>query len=102
MNVLRKKPAIFGRAEFLSPRDLMQRALVITALFLAAHLAGLREFCGVLNGTTGSTELNWKFSAFLGVIYVGLYLAFVLLVPILILAAALLRLGRPAAEKTPR
>jgi hypothetical protein len=90
-----KKCAIFQRAEFLSARDLLQRAAVISVLFLALHLAGFREFTGVLNGTIGSLTLGWKLSAFLAVIYIVFYLAFVVLVPVLILAAGILMVGQP-------
>ena len=45
---------LFRQAEFLSPKDLLQRAGAISVLFLVAHLAGLREFTSVLNGTVGS------------------------------------------------
>jgi hypothetical protein len=70
--------------------DLMQRAVAIGFLFLMAHLAGFREFTSVLNGTVGSVALGWNFSAFLAVIYIFLYLAFVILVPVMILAALIL------------
>jgi len=89
-----KKWTIFQRAEFLSAKDLLQRAVVISLLFLALHLAGFREFTGVLNGTIGSLALGWNLSAFLAVIYIVLYLAFVVLVPILILAAGILAIGQ--------
>jgi len=95
-----KKLAIFQRAEFLSAKDLLQRAAVISALFLAVHLAGFREFTGVLNGTIGSLTLGWKLSAFLAVIYIVFYLAFVALVPILILAAGILTVGRRLLRKS--
>lgn len=78
------------RAEFLSPKDLVKRAILITIVFGIAHLAGLKEFTTVLNGTMGSVQLGFGISAFLGLSYVFLYLAFVLGVPILLLAAALL------------
>ena len=78
------------RAEFLSPQDLIKRAILITIVFTIAHLAGLKEFTSVLNGTMGSVQLGFGISAFLGLSYVCLYLAFVLLVPILLLAAAML------------
>ena len=81
---------LFRRAEFLSPRDLLQRAGAISVLFLAVHLAGLREFTSVLNGTIGSVAAGWKLSGFLALIYILLYLAFVILVPVLVLAATLL------------
>jgi len=85
--------AVFQRAEFLSARDLLQRAGAISVLFLVAHVAGLREFTSVLNGTVGSVAAGWKLSSFLAVIYILLYLAFVILVPILILAAMILAVG---------
>lgn len=84
------KSAIFQRADFLSPKDLLQRACVITVIFLLLHLAGLREYTSILNGTVGSVALGWKLSGFLAVIYIISYLAFVVLVPILILAALIL------------
>jgi len=85
---------IFQRAEFLSAKDLLQRAAVISGLFLGLHLAGFQEFTGVLNGTIGSLTLGWKLSAFLAVIYIVVYLAFVILVPVLILAAGILTVGQ--------
>ena len=78
------------RAEFLSPKDMVRSAAIIALLFLVVHLAGLREFTSILNGTMRSPELGWKLSAFLGLAYIGSYLGFVLLVPILLLAAAFL------------
>lgn len=87
---LERRPAIFHRADFLSPKDLLQRACAISVMFLCLHLAGLREFASILNGTVGSLALGWKLSAFLAVIYIVAYLAFVILVPVMILAALLL------------
>ena len=106
-----KKWAIFQQAEFLSAKDLLERAVVISVLFLAVHLAGFREFTGVLNGTIGSLTLGWKLSAFLAVLYIVFYLAFVTLVPVLVLAAGILTVGRrlfrrssrePRTDSTPR
>lgn len=87
------------RAEFFSPKDFLRRALVISVLFLIAHLASLREFSSLLNGTMGSVELGWRFSVFFGLSYIVLYLAFVLLVPMLILAATFLVLWRRIFSK---
>ncbi len=94
-----QKLAIFRRAEFLSARDLLQRALGISGLFLLVHLAGLREFTSVLNGTVGSVAAGWKLSGFLALIYILLYLAFVILVPVLILAAMILAVGQRFRRK---
>ncbi len=85
-----KKLSIFQRTEFLSAKDLLQRAAAISGLFLAVHLAGFREYTGILNGTIGSLDLGWNLSTFLAVIYILLYLAFVILVPVLVLAAVIL------------
>ena len=94
-----KQFAFLQRAEFLSVKDLLQRAAAIAALFLLAHLAGLREFTSALNGTVGSTSVNVKLGTFLAAAYILLYLAFVVLVPILILAAMILALWRQAFKK---
>jgi len=95
-----KKFAIFQRADFLSPKDMLQRAAAISGLFLLIHLAGFRELTGVLNGTIGSLTLGWNLSAFLAVFYIVLYLAFVILVPVLILAAGILAVYRRCIQKT--
>jgi hypothetical protein len=94
-----QKFAIFRHAEFLSARDLCQRAAAISGLFLLAHLAGLREFTSVLNGTAGSTAVDVRLGTFLAVVYILLYLAFVILVPVLILAAMLLAAWRRCDRK---
>jgi hypothetical protein len=82
--------AALWRADFFSPKDFVRRALVIALFYLVVHLAGLREFTSLLNGTVGSVQLGWGLSGFLGLTYIFAYLAFVLLVPVLLLAAALL------------
>ena len=79
--------AALWRAKLLSPKDFVRRAVVIGLIFLAVHMAGLRDYTCILNGTVASPELGRGMSAFLGLAYVFAYLAFVLLVPILLLAA---------------
>ncbi len=71
---------------------LLQWAGLLLVIFFIAHLAGLRDFTSVLNGTIGSTSMDWKTAAFLGVAYVLIYLGVVLMVPILALAALILTL----------
>jgi hypothetical protein len=90
---------LFRRAEFLSAKDLLQRAGAIGVLFLVAHLAGLREFTSVLNGTVGSVAAGWKLSGFLALVYILSYLAFVILVPVLVLAAMILVVGQRFRRK---
>lgn len=90
---------LFQRAEFLSSRDMIQRAVAISGLFLLVHLAGFREFTGILNGTIGSLALGWNLSAFLAVLYIVLYLAFIILVPVLVLAAVILTVWQRLHQK---
>jgi hypothetical protein len=90
------------RADFCSPKDFVRRALLITVTFLAVHLAGLREFTSILTGTAGSTKLGWGACAFFGLAYIVAYLAFVLLVPSLLLAAGLLVLWQKLREPRAR
>lgn len=76
-------------ADFLSPKDFLRHAALIVLAFSVAHAFGLREYTSFLNGTAGSVELGYELSALLGLIYILLYFATVLLVPILILGALL-------------
>ena len=73
---------------------LLEWAGLLTVLFIIAHLAGLRDFTSVLNGTVGSTTMDWNTAALLGVAYVLIYLGVVLVVPILVLAALILKIWR--------
>jgi phosphotransferase system glucose/maltose/N-acetylglucosamine-specific IIC component len=79
-------------ADFFSPKDFIRHAVLMVLAFGVAHLFGLREYTSFLNGTTGSVELGYELSALLGLVYLLLYFAVVLLVPILILAALSVRL----------
>jgi hypothetical protein len=85
--------------DFLSAKDLVRRAVVISIVYLIAQFIGLREFTTVLTGTTGSVRLGWGMSAFLGLLYLCIYLAFVLLVPMLLIAATLLALYRNCTQR---
>ena len=91
---LRHRLAALWQAELFSPKDFVRRAVVLAVIFLAVHLAGLREYTCILNGTSGSVALSRGMCAFLGLGYVFAYLGLVLLVPILLLAAAILAAGK--------
>jgi len=92
----------YWHAELLSPKDLVCRAIMIAVIFGSVHLAGLREYTSILSGTAGSAEIGRGLAAFLGVGYVFSYLAFVLLVPIFLIAALLIllwqRLGKTGKQ----
>jgi hypothetical protein len=91
----------FSRASLPSSRGtlpsatyLLEWAGLLVVIFVITHLAGLRDFTSVLNGTIGSTSMSWQTAALLGVAYVLIYLGVVLVVPILLLAALLLKIWR--------
>lgn len=79
-------------ADFFSPKDFLRHAVLIVLVFGVAHLLGLREYTSFLNGTAGSVDLGYELSALLGMTYLVLYFAVVLLAPILVLAACLVSL----------
>jgi len=81
------------RAPIFSPAGLAVRALVLAAMFLAAHLAGLRDYTTALSGGSASESVSRSVAAFLGSAYVCLHFLFVLVAPALLIAAGLLHLG---------
>jgi hypothetical protein len=82
-----------------SPGYLLEWAGFLTVLFIIVNLVGLREYTSVLNGTIGSTTLDWQTAAFLGAAYVFVYLAFVIGAPTLVLAAFILKLWKKLIAK---
>lgn len=89
---MKKVPGRLSRLAGLafSPRGLLIRAAIISVVYLLARLAGLREYTTIISGTSPTGDVSDWWSAGLGVLYVTLYLAFVLAVPVLLIAAALL------------
>lgn len=80
------------RADFCSPKDFVRHAVLIVVLFAVAHLCGLREYTTIITGTMASPALGAEICALLGVAYMALYFGVVVFVPVLLLAAALLKL----------
>jgi hypothetical protein len=74
-----------SRPRLVSPPGFVAAALILGALYGAAHLAGLREDTTILSGTAPPGGG----SAALGLVYVALHFAFVIGAPILVLAAAI-------------
>jgi hypothetical protein len=84
------KPADAERA--VSPRvlscgPLLRIALLLAGLFLLARAAGFRRHVDVLSGTGGASA----YEGLCGRIYVALHLSFVVLVPVLVIASAILK-----------
>lgn len=67
------------------PWPLLCWAVVLSASFAIAHLLGLRQYTSVLSGTASFAPV-WQVA---GLVYIGLYVLFVVGVPILLLAASL-------------
>lgn len=92
------------RATFMSPKDMVRHAVLIVALYAAVHLLGLREFTTIICGTVASPALGVRLCTLLGLGYMALYFGTVVLVPILMIAAALLKLweamGRRRAHES--
>lgn len=106
----KRRRGLFGGSSF-SPRGLLIDAALITVLFLAAHLAGLREYTTVFSGTSPTGDVRDVVALAFGIGYVVFYLGFVVFVPVLILGAGIflaleMRLGalasRTAAQQSPR
>jgi hypothetical protein len=92
---MRSKLSRLGRwisAERFSPRDFVRHAVLILLLFVIAHLCGLREFTTIITGTMASPALGAETCALLGMVYLTLYFGVVVLVPVLLIAATLLKI----------
>jgi hypothetical protein len=73
----------------MTPAGLLKRAAIVAAAFLVCHLAGWRELTSVLSGTPPGSTL----AALGGVLYLVSYFAAVIVAPVLVIAAGLLRLA---------
>ena len=88
--------AVFGclrclwKAPAFSPARFFLRAVIITVLFCTSELLGLREYTTFLSGTSGNVNLSWQMASLLGLIHLLLYVALILLAPILLITAGLL------------
>ncbi|HEU5069547.1 MAG TPA: hypothetical protein VFV96_03930 [Verrucomicrobiae bacterium] len=79
-------------ADFLSPKDFVRHAGLLVLLFVVAHVGGLREFTTIISGTMAEPRFGSDVCALLGLGYAALYFATVVLAPILLIAAGVLKL----------
>lgn len=75
------------KAPIFSPTGFLVRACVISLIFFVCHAFGLREYTTILSGTSPTGNVKDVMAIALGATYLVLYFAFVLGVPILILAS---------------
>jgi membrane protein DedA with SNARE-associated domain len=90
MNSFRQHCQRLWKAEPFSPKSFIRRAMGVSILFGAVHLAGLREYTTFLSGTSANPAMSWQTAALLGCIYIFLYLSFIVVVPTWLIGAALL------------
>jgi hypothetical protein len=73
----------------------LHSAAVFSALFFAVHLLGFRQYTSILSGTSSFSFLKNT----CGTVYLVLYIAVVVYVPILVIAAGLTKLLELAVAK---
>ena len=77
---------------FFSPSGLILRAALIAAAFLVCHVLGWRQYTTIASGTAPAAFGGQSVGAALGILYIASYFGFVLLAPVLVLAAGLVAL----------
>jgi hypothetical protein len=82
----------FWSAGVFSPHGLVLRAGLVVLFFAVCELGGMRDHTTFLSGTPTEAGGGGSTPVVLGIIYLAAYLAFVLLAPVLLLAAAMLAL----------
>ena len=75
-------------SDLFSPAFLLSRAVFICIVYVAVTLAGWRDYTTFLSDTVVGSDAHR--SGLLGVLYLLIYFTFVLAVPIMVIAAALL------------
>ncbi len=69
-----------------SPKGFLLRAGLLTLIYLVLHLAGLREYTIILSGNSPTDNPANTLASSLGCTYIVFYFAWILLVPVLLLA----------------
>ena len=105
---MRTEPRKRGRGLFggtsLSPRGFLLDAAMMALVFLLCHLMGLREHTTILSGTSATGDLRDAVALGFGLVYVLFYFAFVIVVPILVIASGVflaLQLRFPGRKREP-
>lgn len=91
--------AFFGGP--VSPARFLAAALVLTLLYLVLEAAGLRPMTSILSGALPPGAVSLESAAALGLFYVGVYLGFTVMVPVLCLASLILAVIRLLLPEPP-
>jgi hypothetical protein len=103
--MIRKALKFAFHSRLFSPKGFLIRAAILALAFAVFHALGLRENTSIICGTWPAGQTPGEWTAALGITYIALYFGFVLVAPILTLAAGLmlawqyLRPPHPQTEK---
>lgn len=84
---------------FFTPVDFMALAVIITALLLVLHLAGVRDYTCVISGTFPQGVARSAMTVALGILYAAAYLGTVVAAPILLIASFIFALLRTVFDE---
>ena len=85
-----------------SPKGFLVVAATLAALFVLAHAAGLRRHTSIVCGQAPTGDHADSLALWYGAAYVFLYLAFMVVVPVLLLAAAVFALLARLLARAPK
>ncbi len=88
----RLRRMLFPSATAFSSHGLLLRAFLLAAVFFVCHAFGMREYTSILSGTFPAGDHARELLACMGMVYVIMYLAAVVVAPILLIAAGLVYL----------
>jgi hypothetical protein len=89
-------------AGWTTPAGMLVRAGGIAAAFVLCHAAGLRDYIGILCGTSATSAPPTGGMALLAAVYLVADLALVIVAPVLLIAAALLGTADRIAKRGKR
>ena len=92
MNTLRSSYHRVASMPFFSPGGLTARAVLILAVYLLVHLAGLRDSTSILSGTAPQGAYPVAVEQIFAIVYILAYLGAVMAAPVLLIAAVMLKL----------
>jgi hypothetical protein len=95
----RRRAPLVGR--FFTPRGFVVSAVQVSVVFLLLDLAGLRSCTTIFIGAAPAAGWVGRVAAGLGFAYIVFYLAFTVAVPVLLIAAVLLRLSGRVTTRRP-
>lgn len=100
MSLWKRLTSSLSGAPFFSPRGFLDRAAMLLLLFAICHFTGLREYTCVISGTSPTGDPADTLANILGLAYFATYSLALLVAPIFVIAAVLMKLF--GIDSTPR